>query len=122
MARKKRRGWWSATRHCPPGHHWDRKQKRCVRTRPRPTTTTTTTTTPAAGLEPVAGTITPAVAQGGDTGVAEAPPGGDMTGTASIQEAVFSQGSGFAPQYHYDLAGQQQEATAQQMITQPEGE
>lgn len=113
MARRRRR-------RCPPGHHWDRAEKRCVATHPKPTTTTTTT--PAAGLEPVAGTLTPAVAQAGDTGTSEAPGGGDLTGTAALQDAVFSQGSGYAPQYHYDLQPQQAEVTAQNMTSQSGGQ
>lgn len=131
MAKKK--GWYSATRHCPPGHHWD--GHKCVVTvsktpAPAPGGTPTPAPTPDPGTtggtsggtsggssgggtstaEPFAGTITPAVADSGDSGVPEAAGGGDMTGTAQIMQeaaAVFGSGAGSTPQYHYDLTPQQ---------------
>lgn len=127
----KRKGWYSATRHCPPGHHWNGHQ--CVKTVPKGgggsaggggtppgdggTTTpgptvepggTTSSTTP----EPFTGTVSTLPAS--STGTTEAPAGGDLTGTSAIaaaaQDAVFSQGSGFVPQYRDDAAAMQQPA------------
>lgn len=137
-------------RRCPPGHHWAPKEKRCVPDRKPPpkqppkkptgpgtppatvpptgSTTTTTTTPDSSGAggtadTPFGGTITPAVATPDNTGTSEAPPGGDLTGTATIaseMSSVFGSGPSGTPQYHYEVAPQQAEQTAQQLTTQPQ--
>ena len=123
--RKKPRGWFSRKRHCPPGHHWDKRRKQCVKTggvkSPKPTTTTTTTTTPPP-YEPVEGTVSSVVATPGNEGTEAAQPGGDMTGTSQLTDAVFGQGSGYAPQLRYDYQAMQQEVQAQQMQPAQEGD
>lgn len=125
---KKPRGWFSRKRHCPPGHHWNKKQKRCVKTvpkgtytHPKPTTTGTTTTTPPP-YEPVEGTVSSVVATPGNEGTDEAQPGGDMTGTSQLPDAVFSQGTGYAPQLRYDYQAMAAETQAQRMNPDQEGD
>ena len=103
---------------------------------PKPVTSTTTTTTPAGG--PAGGgdtsttgpaSATPAsavVATPDNTGTdttADQGDSGDLTGTSALvsDAAVFSQGSGYAPNYHYDTVTQQQAVTAQNMIADQQG-
>lgn len=123
--RKKPKGWFSRKRHCPPGHHWSKQHKRCVKTggpsSPKPTTTETTTTTPPA-YEPVQGTISSVVATPGNEGTEPAAPGGDLTGTAQLPDAVFSQGTGYAPQLRYDYQAMAAETQAQRMQPDQEGD
>src|SRR5215470_16371297 len=45
--------------------------------------------------------VSATVATPGNEGVEEFADSGDLTGTADIQDAVYSQGPGVAPQLHY---------------------
>jgi hypothetical protein len=61
------------------------------------------------------------VATPGNEGTEPAQPGGDLTGTAQLPDAVFSQGTGYAPQLRYDYQAMAQEVQAQQMNPDQEG-
>src|SRR5215470_6787969 len=57
--------------------------------------------------------VSATVATRGNEGVTEFSQSGDLTGTADIQDAVYSQGAGVAPQLHYGRNAAFQQETAQ---------